>query len=244
MSITHAPPPTAVHDTPAAGAPAGSTMPERPVFAARSHRRPLWLARIGRTVAVLVGLWVVALIAGALGLGRLPGVPDLRPSQLTARPDRADGANTPASLRGRAAGAVAPASVASDLQRIAGDVRRVRTGAAASGHRASKAPTMSSPTKPASSRRTGTSRPGRPTATAAPGASTPAATHGNGNGNGNGATTPRGTSPATTSPGRSGTAHGGGNSVGKGKGTTTGTGTGPAPRGHGYGRTKAPAATP
>src|SRR5436305_10396432 len=48
---------------------------EAPVFAARGALRPRALALAARVIAVLVVLWLVALLAGALGLGRLPGVP-------------------------------------------------------------------------------------------------------------------------------------------------------------------------
>lgn len=248
MGITHAQQPTAVPAAQSAAPSLESSVPERPVFAARSHRRPLWLARASRAIAALVGLWVLALIAGALGLGRLPGVPDLRPSQLTARPDTH--ASNPASARGSAAGAAAPASGASDLRRTAPDTPHLRTRSTIAGGRAAKAPASSRSAAATSPRRASTTTPGHPVAAASPGGPhpAPAATHGKGNGSGVPAS--GGTPPTTTTHGRSGTAHNGGNSVGKGKGKSTSTsstgstGNGATGTRHGYGRTKAPAATP
>jgi hypothetical protein len=50
---------------------------ERAVFASPDGRRGRRLRRAGRVVAALIVLWLAALLAGALGFGRLPGVPDL-----------------------------------------------------------------------------------------------------------------------------------------------------------------------
>ena len=47
----------------------------RPVFAAADGRRERVLKRFGQVAAVLVALWLAALLAGAIGFGRLPGVP-------------------------------------------------------------------------------------------------------------------------------------------------------------------------
>lgn len=68
--IQSPPSPPAAFDRPAS---------ERPIFVAEGDRRARWLARLGRAAAVLVALWLVALLAGALGFGRLPGVPYLGP---------------------------------------------------------------------------------------------------------------------------------------------------------------------
>lgn len=244
MSVTEAPPSLTSPDAPTAAHPLGSDGPERPVFAARGHRRPLWLARISRAVALLVGLWVIALVAGALGLGRLPGVPDLRPSQLTAPPDLVHASDSPAG--GRTQASTAAASVASDLKRIAGETRTsARRGASAAGQHSKVTPARSTPAATPVRRRATTKTPGRPAATTPSAGSSPAVTHGNGNGNGNAngkvAPAPTSTSPSTTPPGRSGTAPGSGSSVGKTKGTGTTTGTG---NGHGYGQTKAPVTKP
>jgi hypothetical protein len=50
---------------------------ERPVFAAADGRRARRLRVAALVAAALVAAWVVALAAGMLGFGRLPGVPDL-----------------------------------------------------------------------------------------------------------------------------------------------------------------------
>lgn len=242
MSVTEAPPALTSPDAPTAAHPLGSDGPERPVFAARGHRRPLWLARISRAVALLVGLWVIALVAGALGLGRLPGVPDLRPSQLTAPPDLVHASDPPAG--GRTQASTAAASVASDLKRIAGETRTsARRGASVAGEHSKVTPARSTPTATRVRRRATSKTPGRPAVTTPSAGSSPAVTHGNGNGNANGkvAPAPTSTSPSTTPPGRSGTTPGSGNSAGKTKGTGIATGTGNS---HAYGRTKAPVTKP
>jgi hypothetical protein len=53
---------------------------ERPVFAATDGRRARRLRIVALVAAGLVALWLVALVAGILGFGRLPLVPDVRPS--------------------------------------------------------------------------------------------------------------------------------------------------------------------
>src|SRR5919197_3529867 len=45
-----------------------------PIFVARDGRRRRVLRLVGRVVAGLTALWLVALLAGALGLGHLPGI--------------------------------------------------------------------------------------------------------------------------------------------------------------------------
>ena len=47
----------------------------QPVFAAATRRRERVLRIAGRIAALLVAIWLVALLAGAIGFGRLPGVP-------------------------------------------------------------------------------------------------------------------------------------------------------------------------
>src|SRR4051812_36043203 len=51
-----------------------SHAPEKPVFAASSRARPHGLRLAGRIAAGLAALWLVALVLGAFGLGRLPGL--------------------------------------------------------------------------------------------------------------------------------------------------------------------------
>src|SRR5438132_12432084 len=47
----------------------------QPVFASNDGRRERVLKRVGGVAAVLVVLWLAALLAGAIGFGRLPGLP-------------------------------------------------------------------------------------------------------------------------------------------------------------------------
>src|SRR4051794_5985773 len=63
---------TTLEPVPAAeapGAPAGT-----PVFASTSGRRARVVRWGALAVAALTGIWIVALLAGALGMGHLPGV--------------------------------------------------------------------------------------------------------------------------------------------------------------------------
>jgi hypothetical protein len=60
--------------TEAAPEPVVGPTPERPVFAATSGTRPRALKLFGRVAAGLVGLWLVALVLGALGLGQVAGI--------------------------------------------------------------------------------------------------------------------------------------------------------------------------
>ncbi|MEA2423089.1 MAG: hypothetical protein QOF55_2188, partial [Thermoleophilaceae bacterium] len=48
--------------------------PERPVFAATGGARPRALKLAGRMAAGIVGLWLVALVLGALGFGHVAGI--------------------------------------------------------------------------------------------------------------------------------------------------------------------------
>lgn len=54
---------------------AATERPGEPVFVSASGNRERALRLGARAVVALVILWLVALLAGALGLGRLPGVP-------------------------------------------------------------------------------------------------------------------------------------------------------------------------
>jgi hypothetical protein len=48
---------------------------EQPVFAARTPARPRAWRLAGRAAALVVALWLVALLLGTFGLGYLPGIP-------------------------------------------------------------------------------------------------------------------------------------------------------------------------
>jgi hypothetical protein len=65
--------------------------PVQPIFAAVDGRRERLLRTAARSTAVLVALWLTALLAGAVGFGRLPGVPGsaLLEKQKTKAPEQA-----------------------------------------------------------------------------------------------------------------------------------------------------------
>src|SRR3954447_9517345 len=46
-----------------------------PIFVSPDGRRPRYLRLVGRVVAGLTALWLVALLAGTVGGGGVPGVP-------------------------------------------------------------------------------------------------------------------------------------------------------------------------
>ena len=50
-------------------------VPEQPVFVARDGRRAMILRLAVRSVAAVTAAWLIALVTGAFGLGRLPAVP-------------------------------------------------------------------------------------------------------------------------------------------------------------------------
>lgn len=64
--------PSAPPDLPAAEG--SSEAADHPIFVAPDGRRARRLRLAGRLLAGLVGLWVLALLAGALGFGHLPGL--------------------------------------------------------------------------------------------------------------------------------------------------------------------------
>jgi hypothetical protein len=69
------PPSTDTLDRPIDAAPAPAFAPaEKPVFAADNPLRARALRLVGRFAAGLVGLWLVALVMGAFGLGHVPGI--------------------------------------------------------------------------------------------------------------------------------------------------------------------------
>ena len=56
------------------------------VFSAANDRRERALHAAGRLVAVVVGVWLLALLAGAMGFGHLPGLPGAGLLDAAARP--------------------------------------------------------------------------------------------------------------------------------------------------------------
>src|SRR4051812_4616341 len=46
-----------------------------PIFVSPDGRRPRYLRLVGRVVASLTALWLVALFAGTVGVGGFPGMP-------------------------------------------------------------------------------------------------------------------------------------------------------------------------
>lgn len=74
---------------------------ERPVFVSETGRRARVLGLAGRGLAVVTVVWLLALAIGALGFGRLPGIPFPPVGDLSA--DRNDKAGAPARPRPPAA---------------------------------------------------------------------------------------------------------------------------------------------
>jgi hypothetical protein len=115
--IPRASPMTSLTDTidspvqaPAAVAPRAHFEREKPVFAATGPARPRALRLAGQMVTGLVGLWLVALVLGALGFGHVPGF------QLP----RVGGDDSPSREAARHANVSAPAPVtAHDVARLA-----------------------------------------------------------------------------------------------------------------------------
>jgi hypothetical protein len=64
----------AVEAQPFIAVPEAATADETQVFVSADGRRSRFLKRLGQGVAVLTVIWLSALLAGAFGLGRLPGV--------------------------------------------------------------------------------------------------------------------------------------------------------------------------
>lgn len=54
---------------------AAQDSPPEPVFSSENDRRERVLRAVGHLVAVVVGIWLLALLAGAVGFGHLPGLP-------------------------------------------------------------------------------------------------------------------------------------------------------------------------
>jgi hypothetical protein len=79
-TIEHAAPPT--HSTEQVRA-------VQPVFSADDGRRERVLQAVGRLAAVFVGVWLLALLVGAMGFGRLPGLPGSTLLDRAGRPAKA-----------------------------------------------------------------------------------------------------------------------------------------------------------
>ncbi len=129
------PSPSAAFDRPAS---------ERAIFVDEGERRARWLGRLGRGAAVLFALWLVALLAGALGFGRLPGVPYLVPAAHPARSaagPRSARPPAPAAPTRDAVRQVPRAASAARVTRAGGGLRR---SAARRGPRGSSARTPTS----------------------------------------------------------------------------------------------------
>jgi hypothetical protein len=89
-----------------------------PVFAAKDGRPRRTLALVGRVLAGLTALWLLALLAGALGLGRLPGVA-LPQAGSDAGGMRAPAAPHPARAAGRFGRSATPARTHATAHRVA-----------------------------------------------------------------------------------------------------------------------------
>lgn len=115
----------------------------QPIFAAADGRRERLLRTAARSVAVLVALWLTALLAGAVGFGRLPGVPgsDLLEKQSTKPPERAHQSGSAGGNTLRASFTARPK--AAEIARVG---RVLRTG---STRPAVRRPTPAQPAPPA-----------------------------------------------------------------------------------------------
>ncbi len=89
-----------------------SAAPADPVFSADDGRRERVLKIVGRVAAVVAGIWLLALLAGAMGFGHLPGLPG---AGLLDRPAKTPAKTPPAPAAGASgqtsfAGTVSPAA--------------------------------------------------------------------------------------------------------------------------------------
>ncbi|MCW3064811.1 MAG: hypothetical protein JWN32_1983, partial [Solirubrobacterales bacterium] len=140
---------------------------ERSVFVSPDGRRARLLRALGRIAALITAAWLVALVAGALGFGRMPGLP-LPAIGALAKPTAAPASQAPAAggVRKRAAPSppvppTRPAgqSAARALRQGApGSGASRRRGGTSSGSRSGAAP--SSGAKSSSGRGSGTSATG------------------------------------------------------------------------------------
>ena len=193
-------------------------VPEAPVFAAVGEARPKALRLIARTVALLVGLWLLAFVAGLLGMGTLPGLPLVGDGPSHRAPQPAAARHEPVAA-GLAAAASDHGAIAT-IRRAANDAVSHRTSSRS--HRTASRPTRRAPQAPSSNTNSG-SVTVAPQATTSPslqsnssasprrtGQSRSSSTHGTGSRptSSNG-TTHRSTPPqsqAGTAPGHTGTA--------------------------------------
>ena len=110
---------------------------ERPVFAARSPRRPRILRMGGRAAAALTTLWLVGLVVGGFGFGYLPGLHLPTFSERSQKPhsEPAAPAARPAGISARRS---APAAESRAGDRLAPRIGRTQAGGsspAAGSHR-------------------------------------------------------------------------------------------------------------
>jgi hypothetical protein len=180
---------------------ADEALPERPrlpVFVSADGRRDRALRLVVRVVAGLTALWLAALVAGAIGLGRLPGLPlpQVGPGHGSAAPTAPHSASSTEDAQGKG-------SSSSTGERGGEAKQRSHHGGSRSGADGGHSGTV--PGRRGTSGGAGTSRPATPHRTSRP--TTPHRT--------SRPTTPHRSAPGapsapglTTSPGRSGTAPG------------------------------------
>ena len=164
------------------------------MFASDDDRRARRLALLARAGVVLVVLWVLALLAGALGLGRLPGVP------LPAVGKISQGADAPATQHRPKAPADTSATPTFLAPR---SEAATRPSTAGTRHDTAAARRRSDASRPQSGTR---SRPNRRPASTAPATPAPAATrppqaNGNATPTRRRPTTPPGQDPTAVPPG-------------------------------------------
>ncbi|MEK6275873.1 MAG: hypothetical protein AABM30_11100 [Actinomycetota bacterium] len=109
--------------------------PTGPVFSSDGDRRERVLRAVGRLVAVVVGIWLLALLAGAVGFGHLPGLPG------AGLVDRATG-------REKAPAKTPPASPAAEDGSLATNITGSRGAQRPAGSPVSKRRTPAKPTHP------------------------------------------------------------------------------------------------
>jgi hypothetical protein len=83
---------------------ASASRRDAPIFVSADGRRSRLLKRLGQTVAALTILWLAALLAGAVGLGRLPGVHLPQTGSQAGDTSPASAAGSPAAHRGSSSG--------------------------------------------------------------------------------------------------------------------------------------------
>lgn len=140
----------------------GSTedRPEQPVFSSHNGRRARAVRVVGRGVAVLTGIWLVALVAGAMGFGSLPILPGSGLLDRTTPPAKAP-ADTP-----RAQPAASEDRETSSAARTAAEAARARAdrlaGSTPSARSRNRHPTPPPAAQPPSSQQAPPVSPGKP----------------------------------------------------------------------------------